>query len=104
VENALERGEPYVRQAVEETANVRDWVLRRIDGELYSGPVNFVTVKMPDAETAAAELDKMGFVVRVLGGKPLCESCLRFTLAPQPVIERFLRALSSASKNIKVAV
>jgi histidinol-phosphate aminotransferase len=104
VENALERGEPYVRRAVEETANVREWVLRRIAGELYSGPVNFVTLKMPDAEAAAAELDKMGFVVRVLGGKPLCQSCLRFTLAPLSVMERFLKALSSASKNIKVAV
>jgi len=89
---------------VEETAEVREWVLRRIAGELYSGPVNFVTVKTPDAEAAAAELDKMGFVVRVLGGKPLCQSCLRFTLAPQPVMEKFLNALKAASKNIKVAV
>jgi len=104
VENALEKGEPYVRRAVEETAKARYWVVPKINTEKYSGPTNFVTLKVPNAEAAAAELDKAGFVVRTLGGKPLCPSCLRFTLAPLPVMEKFLQALKAASKNIKVAV
>jgi len=98
VENALERGEPYVRRAVEETAKVREWVLPKITAEKYSGLVNFVTLKIPNAEAAAAELDKAGFVVRVLGGKPLCPACLRFTLAPISIMEKFLQALKAAVK------
>jgi histidinol-phosphate aminotransferase len=97
VENALEKGEPYVRRAVEETAKAREWVVPKINAEKYSGPTNFVTLKVPNAEAAAAELDKAGFVVRTLGGKPLCPSCLRFTLAPLPVMEKFLQALKAAA-------
>ncbi len=97
VENALEKGEPYVKRAVEETAEVRERVLPEIKAEKYSGPVNFVTLKIPNAEAVAAELDKAGFVVRTLGGKPLCPSCLRFTLAPLPVMEKFLQALKAAA-------
>jgi len=96
VENALDKGEPYVKRAVEETAEAREWALPRIHVDKYSGPVNFVTLKIPNAEAVAAELDKAGYVVRVLGGKPLCRSCLRFTLAPIPLMEKFLQVLNAA--------
>ncbi|MEZ0318478.1 MAG: histidinol-phosphate transaminase [Pyrobaculum sp.] len=93
VENALERGRPYVERSVKEVEEVRRFVAPRVRGEKFVGPVNFITVKVADAEEVAKRLDKEGFVVRTLGPKPLCPSCIRFTLAPAPIMEKFLRAL-----------
>lgn len=98
VEKALEVGKPYVERSIEELKEVRSWVLSQLKADGYHGPTNFVTLKVDDAEAAAAELDKKGYVVRVLGGKPLCRSCIRFTLAPRPVMEGFLKALGAALK------
>ncbi|MEM1598142.1 MAG: histidinol-phosphate transaminase [Pyrobaculum sp.] len=93
VENALEKGRPYVERSVKEVEAVRESVAPRVRGEKFVGPVNFVTVKVANAEEVAKRLDEEGFVVRTLGPKPLCPSCIRFTLAPAPVMERFLKAL-----------
>lgn len=98
VEKALEVGKPYVERSIEELGEVRGWVLSQLKADGYHGPTNFVTLKVDDAEAAAAELDKRGYVVRVLGGKPLCRSCIRFTLAPRPVMEGFLKALGATLK------
>ena len=96
VERALERGRRYVEQSVAQVAEVREAVAPRIRAEKYVGPVNFITVHVANAEEVASALDAAGFVVRTLGGKPLCRSCIRFTLAPMPVMEKFLKALEEA--------
>ncbi|AAL63158.1 pyridoxal phosphate-dependent aminotransferase [Pyrobaculum aerophilum] len=101
VERALEVGRPYVERSVEEVKEVREWVLPQIQAEKFAGPVNFVTLKVQEAEGVAGLLEKRGFVVRVLGGKPLCPACIRFTLAPRPIMERFLQALTAALNNRK---
>ncbi|MFN3805153.1 MAG: pyridoxal phosphate-dependent aminotransferase [Pyrobaculum sp.] len=94
VERALERGRPYVERAVEEVAEVRTWASSRVRFEKYVGPTNFITIKIDDAGDVAKRLEERGFAVRVLGGKPLCRSCIRFTLAPRPIMERFLAELT----------
>ncbi|ACB39107.1 aminotransferase class I and II [Pyrobaculum neutrophilum V24Sta] len=99
VENALERGRGYVERSIQEMARVREWTLPRVAFDKYHGPVNFITVKTPNAEQTAAALEREGYVVRVLGGKPLCPSCIRFTLAPLEVMERFVPALEKALKS-----
>ncbi|AET33796.1 pyridoxal phosphate-dependent aminotransferase [Pyrobaculum ferrireducens] len=93
VEKALEVGRPYVERSVEELSEVRQWAAAQIRGDKYHGPTNFITVKVGDAEAAASKLEEAGFVVRVLGGKPLCPSCIRFTLAPRPIMDKFLQQL-----------
>lgn len=92
VAKALEL-ENYVKRAVEQIADVRSSVAGRIKADKYVGPVNFITLKAEGAEAVADELYRARFAVRALGGKKLCESCLRFTLAPMPVMERLLSTL-----------
>ncbi len=97
VERALDL-EKYVRRSVDEARAVRDEVAGRLLTDKYVGEANFITLKLEDAEAVAAELYKRGFAVRALGGRPLCESCLRFTVAPMDIMEKFLVALSEALK------
>ncbi|MEM1890044.1 MAG: histidinol-phosphate transaminase [Pyrobaculum sp.] len=96
VENALERGRRYVEKSVRETHEVKRLVVDRLPFDKYHGPVNFITLKIRDAETVAERLESEGFVVRVLGPKPLCQSCIRFTLAPMSIMEKFIEALRRA--------
>ncbi|MFN7106135.1 MAG: pyridoxal phosphate-dependent aminotransferase [Pyrobaculum sp.] len=94
VEKALEVGRPYVERAVEEVAKVREWAASRVKFDKYTGPTNFITIKIDNAEAIAKRLEERGFAVRVLGGKPLCRSCIRFTLAPRPILEKLLAELT----------
>jgi histidinol-phosphate aminotransferase len=96
VECALDAGRPYVERSIREAEAVREWAVRQIGADKYHGPVNFVTLKLPDARRVAAFLEGRGFVVRVIEGRPLCNSCLRFTLAPIPVMREFVSALKIA--------
>lgn len=98
VERALAL-EGYVRRSVDEARAVREEVARRLAFDKYVGEANFITLKLENAEAIASELYKRGFAVRALGGKPLCESCLRFTVAPMDVMDKFLAALSDAVKR-----
>lgn len=93
VEKALEVGKPYVERSVEELRDVRQWAVAQIRSDKYHGPTNFITVKAGNADAAASKLEEAGFVVRVLRGKPLCPSCIRFTLAPRPLMDKFLPLL-----------
>lgn len=97
VERALQVGRPYVEKSIKETEEVKSYVLSRLPFKAYHGPVNFVTLMIENAEAVASRLEREGFVVRVLGPKPLCPSCLRFTLAPMPIMQRFLEALRRAA-------
>lgn len=99
IENALEKGRPYVERSIQALSVVREWVLSKIKLEKYYGPVNFVTVRVTKAESIASRLESEGFVVRVLGGKPLCSSCIRFTLAPMAIMEKFISAFDKALKS-----
>ncbi|MGC8583693.1 MAG: pyridoxal phosphate-dependent aminotransferase [Thermoproteus sp.] len=92
VERALEH-EDYVRRSVEEMREVRGRVASRLPLDKYVGEGNFITLKLNDAEGIAEALYRRGFAVRALGGRPLCRSCLRFTVAPMDVMEKFLAAL-----------
>ncbi|MEL9991858.1 MAG: histidinol-phosphate transaminase [Thermoproteus sp.] len=92
VERALEL-EGHVRRSVDAMRAVRNEVAGKIRLEKYVGEANFVTLLLKDAESIANRLYGRGFAVRALGGKPLCESCLRFTVAPMDIMEEFLRAL-----------
>ncbi|MFP3198726.1 MAG: histidinol-phosphate transaminase [Thermoproteus sp.] len=88
--------EEYVRRSVLEMRAVRDEVAGRLRLDKYVGEANFITLRLDGAEAAAAELYRRGFAVRALGGRPLCRSCLRFTVAPMGVMEKFLAALGEA--------
>lgn len=91
VERALQN-DKYVKKSVAEMRAVRDSIAPRIPLDKYVG-ANFITLKIDGAAAAAEELYKRGFAVRELGGKPLCKSCIRFTVAPADVMERFIEAL-----------
>lgn len=93
VERALEL-ETYVRSSVEAMREVKGIVAGRIRLEKYVGEANFITLKVEDADTIERELMRRGFAVRALGNKPLCRSCIRFTIAPLEIMEKFLAALN----------
>lgn len=85
-----------VRRAVEEAKLVRSWLI----GELariakpYRSDANFVMVRLPlGSGKAREELLKRGFAVKDVGAKPLCENCIRVTVAPRQMSEKFLEAL-----------
>lgn len=98
VERALEL-EEYVRRSVDDMRAVRDELAGRLRLDKYVGEANFITLRLKNAEMIAAELYRRGFAVRALGGRPLCESCLRFTVAPMDIMEKFLAALLDVLKN-----
>jgi imidazole glycerol phosphate synthase subunit hisF (EC 4.1.3.-) len=60
--------------------------------------VNTAAVKNPEI---VSELARRGFVLRNLGGKPLCQDCLRATVPPMPVAERLLDALNEVVRQVR---
>lgn len=78
----------YVKRAVEETRSVRDLVAGQLRAT-YSGG-NFVTIKVRGADKLYEWLWSNGIATRLITGKPLCEECLRITVAPISVMERVI--------------
>lgn len=92
-----------VSEAVKETKLVRDWLIGEMSciAKPYRSDTNFVMVRLPFSSNKAREkLLKRGFAVKDVGMKPLCENCIRVTVAPKQISEKFLRELREAVQGL----
>jgi histidinol-phosphate aminotransferase len=94
----------YVSESIERMILVREYMIRKME-ELGVAPLrtvtNFVTFHAKNPDLVHSELDRRGFVLRNLGGKPLCQDCLRATVPPMPVAERLLDALNEVVRQVR---
>ena len=78
----------YVKRSVEEAKSVRDVVADEL-GATYRGG-NFVTLRIRGAGKLYEWLWSNGVATRLIVGKPLCEECIRITVAPLGVMRRVI--------------
>ncbi len=92
-----------IREAVEKTKTERAWLideLNKLDGvRAYPSETNFVlfTTRRPYNEIYDALLSH-GIIVRKIGAVLGNDNCLRVTVAPRPLLQRFLDALKEANQ------
>ncbi len=91
-----------VQTAIKETIKMREWLINQLNTlegvEAYSSETNFVlfNTEQPYREVYQY-LKNRGVLIRVLGKVLSLENCLRVTVAPRPVLERFLETLKEAT-------
>ncbi|WP_054858047.1 hypothetical protein [Vulcanisaeta sp. JCM 16159] len=86
---------------------VREYMIRSLRDldlrPLYS-VTNFVTFHAGSPSRTNKVYDglfRRGFVIRNLGGKVLCEDCLRVTVPPAPIAAEFIRALEETLDELR---
>ncbi|GEM_PF-5765532 len=98
-----------VRSCIEETRKVREIVKTRLLTEfrsyiekVFPSSTNFLCIKLRediDIDKVFTELRKRGFYVR-RSSEPLCERCIRVTIGPMHVMERFLDSFRSVLESV----
>ncbi len=63
--------------------------------KVYHSDVNFLLVKVDDANKRYAQLINHGIVVRNRTNEPLCENCLRFTVGTEDEMKKLITVLRS---------
>lgn len=94
----------YARAVRAETLRLRTWLADELSARGYSlfpSQANFLTIKIGgDDRELAARLESLGVIVRPTQSFGL-DGCLRVTIAPQPLLERFLSALDAVVALVK---
>ncbi len=98
----------YVERSIDEMIKVREYMirsLRDLDLRPLSSVTNFVTFHAGSPSRTDKVYDGLfkrgGFVIRNLGGKVLCEDCLRVTVPPAPIAAEFIRALEETLDGLR---
>ncbi|RLE91086.1 MAG: histidinol-phosphate aminotransferase family protein, partial [Thermoprotei archaeon] len=93
----------YVERSVEETRSVRNYMFDRmadIEGvQPYPSDANFILFRVGDSAAVKEGLAREGFLVRDVSDKPLLENCLRVTVPPRLIAEKFLDVLEKVSST-----
>jgi histidinol-phosphate aminotransferase len=92
-----------IQKTVDKSKAERKWLideLNKLKGvEAYPSDTNFVLFNTnKQYEVLYMALLSNGILVRKIGNVLGRENCLRVTVAPRPMLERFLRALEEAIK------
>ena len=95
---ALLQETELIEHAVEETKNTRRWLAEELSGisgvEALPSDANFITIKVGSpVESVWRKLAERGIAVRLVRDIPGRGSCLRVTIAPQPLLIEFLKTL-----------
>ncbi|MEM3136973.1 MAG: hypothetical protein QW760_00460, partial [Thermofilaceae archaeon] len=62
---------------------------------------NFVMIRLPfRSDKIREELLKRGFAIKDISMKPLCENCIRVTVAPKQISEKFLQAFREVIQSL----
>jgi len=96
----------WVSEMVGRMKSERDYLdirLRELGFETYPSVCNFLIAKCPmDGPTLVSELRANGIAVRDCNSFPLMKDCIRVTIAPRELLDRFLdearRILEGSSK------
>jgi len=91
-----------VQTAIKETVIEREWLINQLNTlegvEAYPSETNFVLLKTEQPyREVYPYLKNRGVLIRILGKVLSLENCLRVTVAPRPVLERFLETLKEAT-------
>lgn len=94
----------YAGRVRSETLSLRAWLARELSTRgyaLFPSQANFLTLRVGgDDRELAARLEALGVIVRPTGSFGLA-GCIRVTIAPRPLLERFLAALDAVSPLAK---
>lgn len=88
----------FIQQLVEEIKETRKWLVEEmnlIDGvRAFPSSTNFVLASLEiDFENAYQRLLERDILIRKVGSVPGYDNCIRVSLAPREVLEKFLNAL-----------
>jgi histidinol-phosphate/aromatic aminotransferase/cobyric acid decarboxylase-like protein len=85
----------WVRERIADVRENRQRLLnelRQRDHAVFDSAANFLLVRVRNAMDAAAVLRSRGVAVRAFAALPGVGDCLRISIGPWPMIERFLNA------------
>jgi len=91
----------YLKRYAERVIKERGWLLSGLAGiegvTPYPSETNFILFKIAHhrllSSTAAEALEKRGVLVKDFGSNPLLKNCIRVTVGPRSMNERFLEVL-----------
>lgn len=97
----------YLKRYAERVMKERDWLLSRLAGiegvTPYPSETNFILFKIARhgllSSTAAEALEKRGVLVKDFGSNPLLKNCIRVTVGPRNMNERFLNVLREVMED-----
>jgi len=89
-----------LKAEVSEIKKNKIFLIRELDQikyveKVYHSDVNFLLVKVDDANKRYAQLINHGIVVRNRTNEPLCENCLRFTVGTEDEMKKLITVLRS---------
>ena len=94
----LLKKQSVIMNAVKETKKVKAWLTKRLNGidgiQAFKSETNFVLFNLPiNAEKIYSYLLEKGIIVRKYGRILTYPNCLRVTVAPKPILEKFIDSL-----------
>lgn len=102
----LRDGLPWVRARVADAKASRAMLRERLLAlglTPLPSEANYVCLPVPDALAVAAHIRQSGIAVRAFNGLAVVGDALRITVAPEPMLERFLAALVPALEHTAAA-